>query len=72
MGSHWVIQHWRQPSWLVRHREVSCIAHALYEQHGRVHGHDVDDWLKAEALFHEVPKLLTQVIAVASSERTRA
>ncbi|MBI3321075.1 MAG: DUF2934 domain-containing protein [Candidatus Omnitrophica bacterium] len=53
MGTHLGFQQRRQPSWLVRHREVSCIAHALYEQRGRMPGNDVDDWFKAEALLRE-------------------
>jgi hypothetical protein len=24
----------------------------LYEQRGRTHGHDVEDWLKAEAIIN--------------------
>lgn len=28
---------------------IRCRAYALYEQRGRFEGHDVDDWLQAEA-----------------------
>lgn len=28
----------------IRHR-----AYELYEEHGRQHGHDLDDWIRAEA-----------------------
>ena len=27
---------------------ISSCAYRLYEQRGREHGHDVDDWLRAE------------------------
>lgn len=30
--------------------EVARVAYQLYEQRGRAHGHDLDDWLKAEAI----------------------
>jgi hypothetical protein len=29
--------------------EIRCRAYELYEQRGRKDGHDVDDWLRAEA-----------------------
>jgi hypothetical protein len=29
--------------------EIRCRAHELYEERGREDGHDVDDWLRAEA-----------------------
>ena len=29
--------------------QVRCRAFELYEQRGRVHGHDLDDWLQAES-----------------------
>ena len=57
MGKHWSVQQRRQPSWRVRHQEVLCMAHALYEQRGHVPGNDVDDWLRAEALFREADQL---------------
>jgi len=50
MDKRGVLQRGRQPSWLIRHRAVSGIAHALYAQRGCEHGHDMEDWLKAEAL----------------------
>lgn len=31
------------------HEEIQRRAYELYEKRGRVHGHDVDDWLSAEA-----------------------
>lgn len=30
--------------------EVTRVAYALYEQRGRTHGHDQDDWFQAEQL----------------------
>jgi hypothetical protein len=32
-----------------REEEIRRRAYALYEQRGREDGHDVDDWLRAEA-----------------------
>ena len=29
-------------------REIRCRAYELYEQRGRLDGHDLDDWLQAE------------------------
>jgi hypothetical protein len=29
--------------------EIRRRAHELYEERGREHGHDVDDWVRAEA-----------------------
>ena len=34
---------------LDRDQRIRCRAYALYEERGRVDGHDVDDWLQAEA-----------------------
>lgn len=34
----------------VSHKDVAKIAYDLFERRGRAHGHDVSDWLKAEAL----------------------
>ncbi len=34
---------------LVRQEKVRCRAYELYEQRGRVHGHELDDWLRAES-----------------------
>lgn len=30
--------------------EVACVAYALYEEHGRQDGRDVQDWLAAERI----------------------
>lgn len=30
--------------------EVARVAYALYEQRGREDGHDLEDWLRAEAI----------------------
>ena len=35
------------------HEEVARVAYELYEQRGRVEGHDLDDWLKAEAIVRQ-------------------
>jgi hypothetical protein len=32
-----------------REEKIRLRAHALYEERGREDGHDVDDWLRAEA-----------------------
>lgn len=32
-----------------RSQEISVRAYELFEQRGREHGHDLDDWLQAEA-----------------------
>jgi hypothetical protein len=32
----------------VRHREIALRAYSTFEARGRVHGHDLDDWLAAE------------------------
>jgi len=33
--------------------EVARVAYQLYEQRGRKNGHDLDDWLKAEAIVNQ-------------------
>ena len=33
--------------------EVARVAYALYEQRGRVDGHDVNDWVKAEGIVRD-------------------
>ncbi len=30
--------------------EVARVAYDLYEKRGRIHGHDMEDWLKAETI----------------------
>lgn len=30
-------------------KKISTRAYDIFERRGRVHGHDLDDWLKAEA-----------------------
>jgi hypothetical protein len=30
--------------------EVALVAYGLFEERGRVHGHDMSDWLKAEMI----------------------
>ncbi len=30
--------------------EVARVAYDLYEKRGRIHGHDLEDWLKAETI----------------------
>jgi hypothetical protein len=32
----------------VTDRDIACRAYELYEERGRTHGHDLDDWLQAE------------------------
>lgn len=33
--------------------QVARVAYELYEQRGRADGHDLDDWLKAEAIVRQ-------------------
>ena len=35
------------------HSEVAEVAHELYEESGRVHGHDLEHWLEAERIVSE-------------------
>ena len=34
-------------------QEVAQVAYELYEQRGREDGHDLEDWLKAEAVVRQ-------------------
>ena len=34
--------------------DIAQFAYYLWEQQGRTHGHDVDDWLEAESQLDEV------------------
>ena len=34
-------------------REVARVAYELFEQRGRVDGHDFEDWLKAETIVRQ-------------------
>jgi Protein of unknown function (DUF2934) len=43
------------------HKRISQVAHRLYLCRGKVHGHDLDDWLAAERIrdrFTEIPQEL--------------
>ncbi|HSB31399.1 MAG TPA: DUF2934 domain-containing protein [Candidatus Sulfobium mesophilum] len=35
------------------HDEIARVACELYEKKGRVHGHDLEDWLEAEKIVME-------------------
>lgn len=35
----------------VRREEVAQVAYALFEQRGRTHGRDIEDWLRAEEIL---------------------
>ena len=37
----------------VAHTEIRDLAYKLYEEHGRVDGHDLHDWLEAETILRE-------------------
>jgi len=37
----------------VDRHEVARVAYELYEQRGRMDGHDFEDWLKAEAMVRQ-------------------
>jgi hypothetical protein len=41
----------------VAHDHIAHRAYELYEERGREHGHDIDDWLKAE---HEIEERATE------------
>ena len=41
----------RQPS--IDENAVARVAYALFEQRGRVHGHDLEDWLRAEQIVRQ-------------------
>ena len=32
---------------------VARVAYALFERRGKVHGHDLEDWLEAERIVHQ-------------------
>jgi hypothetical protein len=32
---------------------VAAVAYELFEQRGRVHGHDLEDWIKAERIVRQ-------------------
>ena len=42
-----VIVHYRLPEPILEH-EIRMRAYDLFERRGKVDGHDMDDWLKAE------------------------
>ncbi|MDE3199873.1 MAG: DUF2934 domain-containing protein [Acidobacteriota bacterium] len=33
----------------VTHEQIAALAHRYFEERGYAHGHDADDWLRAEA-----------------------
>ena len=39
--------------------EIAKVAYELFEQRGRMHGHDLEDWLEAERLVRERRKRRT-------------
>ena len=39
----------------VLEEEIRRLAYQLYEERGRENGHDIDDWLRAEAELTEAP-----------------
>lgn len=44
-------------------QEVARVAYALYEQRGRVDGHDLEDWLEAEQLVRQRNRVASRFIA---------
>jgi hypothetical protein len=40
----------------VTHEAIAIRAHQLFEQQGRVHGHDIEHWLTAERELSESPR----------------
>jgi hypothetical protein len=49
-----------------RHRMIQEAAYALHEDGGRIHGHDMDDWIAAEA---HVDRMLAQEVEEQAAER---
>jgi hypothetical protein len=41
---------------LSREAEIRDLAFSLYEQRGRRHGHELEDWLEAEAIINTQAK----------------
>lgn len=37
----------------IRREEVARMAYQLFEQRGRAHGHDWEDWLRAEQMVRQ-------------------
>ena len=37
----------------IRYEEIARVAYELFEQHGGVHGHDLEDWLEAERIVRQ-------------------
>ena len=35
----------------ISHQQVAELAHSLWNERGRVHGHDAEDWFRAEQLL---------------------
>jgi DUF2934 family protein len=58
---------------LPSHEEIAQLAYSFYEQSGYQHGHDWEDWFRAEhALSSVVPDLTFPFSNAASNERFRA
>lgn len=34
-------------------QEIACVAYELFEHRGGEHGHDLEDWLEAEAIVRQ-------------------
>jgi hypothetical protein len=55
------------------HEEIAQLAYSLYEQGGYHHGHDWEDWFRAEeTLLTAVPDLTFPFSSAAANERFRA
>jgi hypothetical protein len=59
------------------HQEIIKVAHDLFERSGRVEGHDLDNWLKAERIVmtryihHEFEvKMPAKKITLSNKERS--
>jgi len=48
---------------VIDYQEVARVAYALYEQRGRVDGHDVEDWLEAEQQVRQRERLASRFMA---------
>ena len=54
----------------VPHEQIAVHAYWLFLQRGCVHGHDVDDWLKAERGLQELAASMASAGSVAGARST--
>jgi Protein of unknown function (DUF2934) len=56
------------PSAIMTDHDIARRAYELYEQRGRDHGHDLDDWLQAE---RELQSAVSVAISVTDGAKSR-